>query len=69
MIDRTDFTDHRMTAAQATGNRDAAYRGWDFSRAVDEPHIAFRALSECFRIRSLIIFAVMGGVLSLFWIG
>lgn len=29
MIDRTDYTDHRMASAQATGDRDAAYRGWD----------------------------------------
>jgi hypothetical protein len=68
MIDIHTHRDHRREAAMATGNRDAAYRGWDFSRAVDEGPIWLRALSECFRIRSLIIFAVMGGVLSLFWI-
>ena len=29
MNDQTPYRDHRMTAAQATGDRDAAYRGWD----------------------------------------
>lgn len=68
MNDRAPYTDHRMTAAQATGSRDAAYRGWDFSRAVDEGPLWLRALSECFRIRSLIIFAVMAAVVAAWWL-
>lgn len=69
MIDRNGYTDHRMNAAQATGCRQAAYRGWDFSRTVDESPIWIRALAEVFRPRSLIILAVLAGVVSLFWIG
>jgi len=68
MIDRTDYTDHRMASAQATGDRDAAYRGWDFSRAVDQGPLWIRALEECFRPRSLFLFAVIGAVASVwFW--
>jgi len=68
MIDRTEYTDHRMTAAQATGDRDASYRGWDFSRAVDEGPLWLRALEECFRPRSLFLFAVIGVVVALWWL-
>ena len=67
MIDRTDYTDHRMTAAQATGDRDAAYRGWDFSRAVDEGPLWLRALVEICRPRSLFLFAVIGAVASVWF--
>jgi hypothetical protein len=42
-------------------------RGWDF-RPSDEPPMWFRALAEVFRPRSLILLAVVAGVLSLFWI-
>jgi hypothetical protein len=66
MIDRSDFTDHRRHAAMMTDQ--GSHRGWNFDAAVDESPLWIRALEECFRIRSLIIFAVMGGVLSLFWI-
>jgi len=65
MNDRHTFTDHRREAAMATNQSN---RGWDFSRAVDEGPIWLRALEECFRVRSLVIFAVMAGVLSLFWL-
>jgi len=68
MNDRASYRDHRMTAAQATGDRDAAYRGWDFSRAVDEGPLWLRALEECFRVRSLVIFAVIGAVVGLWWL-
>jgi hypothetical protein len=68
MIDHHEYVCHRMVAAKDTGDRDAPYRGWDFSRAVDESPLWIRALSECFRIRSLIIFAVMGGVVALWWL-
>lgn len=68
MIDQTDYTDHRMASAQATGDRDAAYRGWDFSRAVDEGPLWLRALEECFRVRSLFLFAVIGAVVAVWWL-
>lgn len=64
MIDRSDYTDHRMKAAQATSQ---SARGFDF-RPSDEPPMWFRALAEAFRPRSLILLAVVAGVLSLFWI-
>jgi hypothetical protein len=64
MIDRADYVCHRMKAAQATNQ---SYRGWDFSRAVDESPIWIRALAETFRPRSLVILAVIGFTLSLFW--
>ena len=69
MNDQTPYRDHRMTAAQATGDRDAAYRGWDFSRAVDDGPLWLRALVEVTRVRSIIILAIMAGTLSLLWIG
>jgi hypothetical protein len=65
MIDRADYTDHRMKAAQATNQ---SYRGWDFSRAVDESPLWIRALAETFRPRSLILLAVIAGVCSLWWL-
>ncbi len=64
MIDRSDYVCHRMKAAQATNQSN---RGFDF-RPSDEPHIAFRAVAEVLRPRSLIILAVLAGVISLFWI-
>ncbi len=64
MIDRADYTDHRMKAAQATNQSN---RGFDF-RPSDEPPIWFRAVAEVLRPRSLIILAAMAGVISLFWI-
>jgi len=68
MDDRSTFTDHRREAAIETGDRDAAYRGWDFSRAVDEGPIWIRALEECFRVRSLFLFAVIGAIMSLWFL-
>lgn len=64
MIDRAEYTDHRMKAAQATNQSN---RGFDF-RPSDEPPIWFRALAEALRPRSLVILAITAGVLSLFWI-
>jgi len=64
MIDRADYTDHRMKAAQATNQSN---RGFDF-RPSDEPPLWFKALAEVFRPRSIILLAVVAGVLSLFWI-
>ena len=63
MIDRADYTDHRMIAAQATSH---SRRGFDF-RPSDEPHIALRAVAEVLRPRSLIILAAMAGVIALWW--
>jgi hypothetical protein len=68
MIDRTDYTDHRMASAQATGDRDAAYRGWDFSRAVDDVPLWFRAVAEVLRPRSIVILLALAGVISLWWL-
>ena len=65
MIDRADYTDHRMNAAQATNQSN---RGWDFSRAVDDGPLWLRALEECFRVRSLVIFAVIGAVASVWFL-
>jgi hypothetical protein len=64
MIDRADYTDHRMKAAQATNQSN---RGFDF-RPSDEPHIALRAVAEVLRPRSLIILAAMAGVISLWFL-
>ena len=64
MIDRAEYTDHRMKAAQATNQSN---RGFDF-RPSDEPPIWFRAVAEVLRPRSLIILLALAGVLSLFWI-
>lgn len=63
MIDRAEYTDHRMKAAQATNQSN---RGFDF-RPSDEPHIALRAVAEVLRPRSLIILAAMAGVIALWW--
>jgi hypothetical protein len=68
MNDQSSYRDHRMASAQATGDRDAAYRGWDFSRAVDEGPLWIRAIEECFRVRSLFIFAVIGAVAACWWL-
>jgi hypothetical protein len=42
-------------------------RGWDF-RPSDEPHIAFRAVAEVLRPRSIIILLALAGVISLWWL-
>jgi hypothetical protein len=64
MIDRADYTDHRMKAAQATNQ---SRRGFDF-RPSDEPPLWFRAIAEVLRPRSLIILLALTGCVSLFWI-
>jgi len=66
MIDTHTHRDHRREAAMATDQ--GSSRGWNFDAAVDEGPLWLRALPECFRIRSLIIFAVMGGVVALWWL-
>jgi len=66
MNDRHSYTDHRMAAAQATNQSN---RGWNFDNAVDESPMWLRALAEIARPRSIIILAIMAGVLSLLWIG
>jgi hypothetical protein len=64
MIDRADYTDHRMKAAQATNQSN---RGFDF-RPSDEPPLWFKAVAEVLRPRSIIILAVLAGVISLWWL-
>jgi len=66
MNDQHRFVCHRMQAAQSTNQSNG--RGYDFDRIVEESPLWIRALSECFRIRSLIIFAVMGGCIALWWL-
>lgn len=67
MIDTHTHRDHRREAAMATGCRQAAQRGFDF-RSYNEQPIWIRALEECFRVRSLFLFAVIGAVASVwFW--
>ena len=68
MNDQTPYRDHRMTAAQATGARHAAYRGWDFSCAVDDGPLWIRALAEICRPRSLVILAVMAVTVAVWWL-
>jgi len=63
MIDRAEHTDHRRHAAMMTDH--GSSRGWDF-RPSDEPHIAFRAVAEVLRPRSLIILLALVGVINLF---
>jgi hypothetical protein len=65
MIDTHTHRDHRREAAMATDQ--GSSRGYDF-RPSDEPPIWFRAVAEVLRPRSLIILAVLAGVISLFWI-
>jgi len=65
MDDRSSFRDHRRHAAMMTDH--GSSRGWDF-RPADEVPMWLRALAEVFRPRSLILLAVVAGVVSLFWI-
>ena len=66
MEDRHRFVCHRMQAAQSTNQ--SGGRGYSFDRVVDESPMWIRALAETFRPRSLIIFAVIGAVASVwFW--
>jgi hypothetical protein len=64
MIDHHTHVCHRMKAAQATNQSN---RGFDF-RPSDEPHIAFRAVAEVLRPRSLIILLALAGCVSLWWL-
>ena len=64
MNDRHEHVCHRMKAAQATSQSD---RGFDF-RPSDEPPLWFKAVAEVLRPRSLVILAVLAGVISLWWL-
>lgn len=66
MLDTHTFQDHRMNAARTTNQ--STGRGWDF-RDTGRPPMWLRALAEIARPRSIIILAIMAGVLSLLWIG
>jgi hypothetical protein len=65
MIDMQDPRDHRRVAAMTTDQ--ASHRGWDF-RPCDEPPLWFKALAEVLRPRSIILLAVLAGVVSLWWL-
>jgi hypothetical protein len=66
MIDTHDIRrDPRRLAAMETD--DGSSRGWDF-RPSDEPPMWFRAVAEVLRPRSLIILAVLAGVISLWFL-
>jgi hypothetical protein len=60
----TDPRDHRRVAAMQTSQSE---RGWDF-REIHEPPMWLRALAEVLRPRSLILLAVVAGVVSLWWL-
>jgi hypothetical protein len=60
-----DHLDHHRREAMKTNH--GGGRGWDFRR-IDEPPMAVRVAAEVLRPRSIVILAVMVGVMSLFWI-
>ena len=64
MIDRAEYTDHRMKAAQATNQSN---RGFDF-RPSDEPPMWFRAVAEVLRPRSIVIIAVIAITGAVWWL-
>lgn len=66
MLDKHTYRDHRREAAMATNQSNG--RGYDFDRIVDESPLWIRALEECFRVRSLVIFAVIGAVVAVWWL-
>lgn len=66
MEDRHRFVCHRMQAAQSTNQSNG--RGYAFDRIVDEAPLWLRALVEICRPRSLFIFAVIGAVMSLWFL-
>ena len=61
----TDPRDHRRCAAMQTDQ--GSSRGWDF-RPSDEPPLWFKAVAEVLRPRSIIILAVLAGVIRLWWL-
>jgi hypothetical protein len=65
MNDQSTHTDHRRHAAMMTDH--GSSRGWDF-RPADEVPMWLRALAEVFRPRSIILLAVVAGVVSLWWL-
>lgn len=66
MIDTHTPRDHRREAAMATDQ--GSSRGWAFDRIVDESPLWIRALEECFRPRSLFLFAVIGAIMSIWFL-
>ena len=64
MIDRAEYTDHRMKAAQATNQSN---RGFDF-RPSDEVPMWVRAVAEVLRPRSIVIIAVIAITGAVWWI-
>lgn len=66
MNDRHTFTDHRMSAAQATNQSNG--RGYAFDRMIDESPLWIRALAEICRPRSLVILAVMAVTVAVWWL-
>jgi len=66
MIDRADYTDHRMNAAKATNQSNG--RGYAFDRMIDESPMWLRAIAEICRPRSLVILAVIGAVVAVWWL-
>lgn len=66
MIDTHDIRrDPRRLSAMETDQ--ASHRGWDFRPAGEVPRWA-RAIAEVCRPRSIVILAVMAGVVSLWWL-
>jgi len=66
MIDTHTHRDHRREAAMATNQSNG--RGYDFDRMIDESPLWLRALVEICRPRSLVIFAVIGAVASVWFL-
>ena len=66
MDDRPTFTDHRREAAMATNQSNG--RGYAFDRMIDESPLWLRARAEICRPRSLFLFAVIGAVMSLWFL-
>ena len=66
MIDHHEHVCHRMQAAQSTNQSNG--RGYSFDRIVDESPLWIRAIEECFRVRSLFLFAVIGAVVAVWFI-
>ena len=66
MLDKHTYRDHRREAAMATNQSNG--RGYSFDRIVDESPLWIRALEGCFRVRSLVIFAVMAVTVAVWWL-
>ena len=66
MIDTHTHRDHRREAAMATNQSNG--RGYAFDRMIDESPLWIRALAEICRPRSLFLFAVIGAVVSVWFL-